>query len=95
MKSRELYCPICNYKYEGKRFRTKHHLFPRYWYHSGVVVYACAICHTYEFHKMFPMNLNKVWTRSECIQNWVKFCKIKGRNAYIIYPKLMDLSSLN
>lgn len=92
-------CPLCDKQYDPhvqgqfNNVRTKHHIFPKFWYHSGVVVYACSLCHTYEFHIIFSMD-GKVWTRSECLQNWVKFCKFKGKNAFEIYPQLTRLEAL-
>jgi len=92
-------CPICDrmyeqeVKYKFSNVKTRHHIFPKLWYKSGLVVYACSECHTYGFHKMFPMR-NRIWTPSECVQNWVKFCKSKGKDAYVIYPELTEIEPL-
>lgn len=87
-------CPICSKPYGKNRKRTRHHVFPRWWYRDGITVYACSQCHQKEFHKRFPMKYKEVWNVSECVQNWVKFCKSKGKNAYEIYPELCDLQPL-
>jgi len=100
MKEKGEFCPICERMYEPQikykftNVRTRHHIFPKLWYHSGVVVYACSECHTYGFHKMFIMDNHRIWTRSECLTYWVRFCKSKGKDAFEIYPHLKELGSL-
>lgn len=99
MRPRPEFCPICDSRFESdepyvfRNVRTKHHVFPKLWYQDGLRIYACSLCHTYGFHQMFPMG-NRIWTPSECVQNWVKFCKSKGKNAYVIYPELCKLEPL-
>jgi len=88
-------CPICDCEYKGKHHRrTSHHIFPRWWYKNSITVYACSKCHQLEFHKIYPMKYKEVWSISECMQNWVQFCKSKGKNAYEIYPELKSIEPL-
>lgn len=97
-------CPLCDRDYNSKNHPSRHHIFPKYWYgQNGIVSYVyvksitvevCSICHRNEFNVMFPMRLEVPWTLSECVQNWVKFCKTKGKNAYDVYPELKDLKPL-
>jgi len=87
-------CPICNCGYDSKHKRTLHHLFPKWWYRDGLTVYVCSQCHQKEFHVQYRMKFGEIWTPSECLQNWVKFCKSKGRNAYVIYPELINLNPI-
>lgn len=100
IKKPESFCPICDRRYEKDvkykfcNVKTKHHLFPSYWYGGrGLKLIACSRCHTYGFHKIFPMG-KKVWLQSECVNNWVKFCKYMGKDAYFIYPELKNLECL-
>lgn len=94
------YCPICARKYSVENNRTKHHIFPRYWYgnkgkvqrlKNGISVLACHQCHEVEFNRDYPMLLNNPWTKQECLINWFKFCLSKGKNPLKIYPYLNDL----
>jgi len=87
-------CPICDYAYDKTHRRTRHHIFPRWWYNGNIVVIACSKCHQKEFHIKFPMKWGCIWSPSECVQKWVKFCKSKGKNAYIIYPELTKIEPL-
>ena len=88
-------CPICDYKWDGiYHKRTRHHIFPKWYYLGGLKVYACSRCHQYEFHVLFPMIKNEPWSESVCVQNWVNFCELKGKNAYVIYPELTKLQPL-
>jgi hypothetical protein len=87
-------CPICDCAYDSKHRRTRHHIFPKWWYSNGLTVVACSKCHQKEFHVKYVMSWKNPWTPSECLNYWVKFCKLKGKNAYVIYPELMDLQSL-
>lgn len=88
-------CPICDCEYGGKYHkRTRHHIFPRWWYYNGFTVYACSKCHQQEFHIQYRMSYLCVWSISECMQNWVKFCKTKGKDAYKIYPELKYIEPL-
>lgn len=88
-------CPICERAYGKNRSKTRHHIFPRWWYRIGIVVIACSDCHQRQFHKKYPMVYGEIWTRYECVQNWVDFCKSKGKNAYVIYPELCNFESLS
>jgi len=94
-------CPICDCEYEKNlltthsNIKTKHHIFPKYWYKGGVKVYACYKCHIAEFDVIYRMDTQMIpWTPSECLQNWIKFCKSKGKDAFKIYPELKELSCL-
>lgn len=96
-------CPICDREYTLENNITKHHIFPKYWYGSKgtvtnlrwkVTVIACMECHVYDFHAMFKMRLKAPWLVSDCVQNWVKFCKTKGKDAYVLYPKLLNLQPM-
>lgn len=89
-------CPLCDYNYGDKKHqRTKHHVFPRYWYSSGITVFVCHECHTREFHRIYPMELNKyAWTKQQCLKYWVDFCKSKGKDAFLIYPQLRQFQYL-
>lgn len=84
-------CPICDKPYDSKRYRTRHHIFPVWWYEDGIKVYACNQCHQVEFHHWYPMAYSKPWTPNQCIRKWVEFCFIKGKDAYAIYPVLNEL----
>lgn len=92
------FCPICDRAYEKaenykhRNVRTKHHVFPQFWYKEKkhIFIYACSFCHTFGFHAMFPMG-KRVWRTSECIHKWVYFCRSKGKDAYKIYPILREL----
>lgn len=95
------FCPLCGKKFTTDNNRTKHHIFPRYWYgkkgtvkhfKSGVSVVACAQCHETEFNHEYPMILNKPWTPSQCVVYWFKFCLSKGKDPLQIYPHLNELS---
>ncbi len=86
-------CPLCDHEYEGQHYWTRHHIFPKFWYEGNVTVEVCHTCHQLEFHRMFPMG-NKIWIPSVCVQNWVKFCKSKGKNAYHIYPQLCKIEPI-
>ncbi|HAS92273.1 MAG TPA: hypothetical protein DCS12_08590 [Clostridiales bacterium] len=83
-------CPLCGKCYKSKKHhRTKHHIFPRYWFGSGVTVFVCHECHTNEFHRFYPMKLDGyAWTKKQCLMYWVQFCKSKGKEAFKIYPQL-------
>lgn len=94
------YCPLCDRKYTIENNRTKHHLFPKYWYSRngtvgpvkiGITVYACHECHEVEFNHLYPMILNQPWSKSECIINWIKFCYSKGKEPLRVYPQLDNL----
>ena len=87
-------CPICDSHYGKLHRKTRHHIFPKWWYKGGITVDVCSQCHQKEFHKQYPMRFGEVWSISECVQNWVKFCKSKGKNAYIIYPELKELKPM-
>jgi len=86
-------CPLCKKHYdEVTNPRTGHHVLPRKWY-KGVEnckLEACQTCHQKEFNVQYPMI--SVWTKRKCINNWIKFCKSKGKNAYEIYPQLLKLT---
>lgn len=90
-KNTEETCPICDKYYCKKRLKTRHHIFCKYWFTDGLVVYACSQCHQKEFHKIYRMDYYNPWTRLQCLSYWVAFCKSKGKNAYVIYPVLNDL----
>lgn len=88
-------CPICDNLYGKYRLKTRHHIFfPSRWFENSLVVYACSQCHQKEFHKLYRMDYYNPWTRAECLANWIKFCKSKGKNAFVIYPELITLISL-
>lgn len=80
-------CPLCERPYNEKRLGTRHHLYPKLWYGDSVRVEACSECHTYEFHRLYPM-IN-IWTKSTCLKNWVNFCRRKGKDAFKLYPQLL------
>ena len=85
-------CPICDNEYQGqRRAKTRHHIFPKWWYKDDFVLCACAQCHQREFHIKYPMNYQEVWSPTEYLQNWVRFCKSKGKDALKIYPQLLGL----
>ena len=83
-------CPLCRCHYGGKMHRrTKHHIFPKFWFNECLTVLACHECHTREFHKIYPMNLSgNAWTKKQCLMYWVEFCKLKGVDAFKVYPQL-------
>lgn len=88
-------CPLCDRPYTEENNRTKHHVIPVYWNKlkiykskSNVTVCACEECHEKEFNSLYPMKLNKPWTRAECVMNWLKFCISKGKDPLKIYPQL-------
>lgn len=91
MKTKPEICPVCDKHFTKENPRTRHHIFPRFWYKSNVVVYACHICHQVEFHHMFTMR-TKVWSVQKCITTWVRFCRTHNKNAFVIYPFLKNLS---
>ena len=82
-------CPICNRAYGRGNQHTRHHLFPKVWYRDGIKLDVCHLCHQVEFNNIYKMN--HYWTRKECFNNWVNFCKSKGKNALEIYPELLQL----
>ena len=88
-------CPLCRKYYCHKRRISHHHIFCRYWYSINVTVEVCSQCHQKEFNRLYPMDLKgDPWSLSLCLHNWVEFCKIKGKNAFLIYPKLTKLEPL-
>lgn len=79
-------CPLCEHSYQKKNRKTRHHVYPRVWYHGkGQLVNVCQCCHS-EFNHDYPMN--HVWSKDECLQNWSDFCKSKGKWMLQIYPQL-------
>jgi hypothetical protein len=93
-KNTEETCPICGNYYGKYRQKTRHHIFVKWFYCDGLVVYACSECHQKEFHKYYPMYWDRPWSRSQCLSYWVQFCKSKGKNAFAIYPELCKLQPL-
>lgn len=89
-------CLICGQSHTVRKHRkTTHHLFPQIWYgEDGMQVKACFQCHIIDFNAMYPINVEKPWTVSECVQNWINFCKTKGKNAFDIYPQLKLLQPM-
>ena len=80
-------CPVCDRKFDKGNYKTRHHIFPKYWYESNVVVEVCHTCHQVEFNNMFPIG-HRVWSLEQCINNWVKFCKLHKKDALKIYPSI-------
>lgn len=87
-------CPICSAPYGKGHTKTRHHIFPKWWYKNGITVLACSKCHQKEFHIKYRMRYGEMWTPSECLMNWVKFCKQKGKDAFVIYPELCNIEPL-
>jgi len=80
-------CPICNQKYNEKRFKTGHHVFPKFWFKGkGPKVPVCRKCHD-DFNAMNPMG-KTVWTLYQCLMRWNKFCTTKKKDMLVIYPEL-------
>ena len=85
-------CPLCGLSYHKRNRKTEHHVLPRMFYsgEENCKVEVCQTCHQREFNKEYPMI--SVWTKQKCVNNWIKFCKSKGKNAYEIYPQLLKLT---
>ena len=78
-------CPICELEYHKKRYRTRHHIYPKVWFKDGITAEVCRVCHN-DFNREYPMNYK--WSHSNCLVYWVRFCITKGKNAYQLYPHL-------
>jgi hypothetical protein len=40
---------------------------------------------------MFKHGVNdKRWSKLKCLLNWISYCAKKGKNAYEIWPELVD-----
>lgn len=84
-------CPICCRSYEAghsnPKRKSRHHIYPRYFYpDSTLTVCVCQRCHD-SFHRIFFYK--KRWSKKECVENWIKFCQMKGKNPFKIYPTLI------
>lgn len=85
-------CPICGLPYEVgssmPRRKSRHHVFPRRWYPSStLVVEVCQRCHD-EFNRDYQNMAIRRWSKVECVNSWVTFCYVKGKNALRLYPEL-------
>lgn len=85
-------CPLCEEKYTKDNRLTNHHIFPKTWFGEcrNVKVEVCHNCHCKEFNSLFIMTACFPWTKKQCVNNWIYFCKIKGKNALEIYPQLLE-----
>lgn len=88
-RERKIACPLCNKSYNKKNRRTFHHVFPLVFYRGSknVKVEVCETCHQREFNYLYPMR--DVWSKKTCVDNWIAFCRSKGKNALEIYPDLL------
>ena len=84
-------CPLCGKNYSKRNRRTEHHILPKVWYkgEENCKVEVCQTCHQREFNHEYPML--QVWTKKQCINNWVLFCRSKGQNALELYPQILRL----
>jgi len=91
-------CPLCDNDYSSgntKRRKSRHHIYPKYFYkNTHLVVNVCQECHS-DFHHEFPSLLPYLWTRAKCLKKWVKFCESKGKDAYEIYPQLLTIKKFS
>jgi len=79
-------CPICGHVYSSYRQFSRHHVFPKLWYHGGgPIAEICTICHR-EFHKIYQMAY--VWKPKDGLEKFKEFCKTKGKDMLKIYPHL-------
>ena len=84
-------CPLCNKSYSKRNRKTEHHILPLAFYRSqeNCKVEVCQTCHQREFNHLYPMTT--VWSKKQCINNWVLFCRSKGKNALELYPQILKL----
>jgi len=83
-------CPLCNMRYSKRVKKTRHHIFPRAWYHnSTLLVDVCSKCHE-EFNQLYRMDIKRPWSRKQCLQNWIDFCRKKGKEAFNVYPQILE-----
>jgi hypothetical protein len=81
-------CPLCEEQYHKRNKKTRHHVFPKMWYHGlGPQVDVCESCHK-KFNSIYTMNRDDKWEKECCLQNWSDFCKSKGKWMYKVYPQL-------
>ena len=84
-------CPVCEEKYTTDNRKSHHHIFPKMFYGESlnVVVEVCQRCHCKEFNHLYKMNPWHRWSKQTCVNNWINFCRSKGKNALEIYPELL------
>ena len=87
-------CPLCDTKYhncnDGRKM-SRHHIYIKHWYKdSKLLVNICESCHR-QFNRIYNHDLGVIrWSRLKCLLNWISFCAIKNKNAYDIWPELID-----
>lgn len=84
-------CPLCEEKYTESNRKSHHHLFVKMWFGEclNVVLEVCQRCHCKEFNSQYKMVPWNPWSKKTCVDNWIAFCKSKGKNALEIYPDLL------
>lgn len=83
-------CPLCGREYLSVDKRTHHHVLPKLWYNGkGPLVEVCRACHS-EFNHNNPMDSENRWSKKDALWRWIRFCKAKGKEAFNIYPELLE-----
>lgn len=87
-------CPVCETQMflTGQYGKTHHHLFfPKkdYAENENVKLIICHECHNF-FNEMVKDCSNL--TKRDCLVLFVRFCKSKGKNAYVIYQQLKGVA---
>lgn len=91
MKELEGQCPLCEKKYTRDNRKSHHHIFPKMWFGEclNVKVEVCQRCLCKEFNAQYKMDPYHPWSKKNCVDNWIAFCRSKCKNALEIYPDLL------